>query len=185
MCQLTSQMKPNRAQMIDVVNTRIVSATHDGRLNFCPNCSATVFNQVIRWVRCAQPTHSITALMIIAAIERPMTWLRPAPRAGGSARTVSSIVVPPHRTVSGGGTRRPLTYFTVGCRVGVRLNFARFGVVASFYIVADDFEPPLLRIASSPSPLRGWWCPHCVVVGAPPVADGDVQHNPDDNYRRH
>jgi hypothetical protein len=71
--------------MIDVVNTRIVSATHCGRLNFCASFSATVFSQLIRWVRCAQPTHSITVLMIIAAMERPITWLSPAPRAGGSA----------------------------------------------------------------------------------------------------
>lgn len=73
MCQLTSQMKPNRAQMIDVVNTATGRATHAGRLNFVPIFSATVVSHEIRWVRCAQPTYSMNAPMTIAAIESPIT----------------------------------------------------------------------------------------------------------------
>ena len=34
-------------------------------------------------------------LITIAAIDKPITWSRPAPRAGGSARTVSSTLIPP------------------------------------------------------------------------------------------
>ena len=89
-------MKPNSAQMIDVVNTKTGSATHDGRSNFSPSHSATLVNHVIRCVRCAQPTYNITAPITIAAIDSPITWLRPAPRAGGSAaRSVRSTVIPP------------------------------------------------------------------------------------------
>ena len=49
-----------------------------------PAIPQRVVNQVIRCVRCAQPTYSITAPITIAATDRPITWLRPAPRAGGS-----------------------------------------------------------------------------------------------------
>src|ERR1700722_3441089 len=98
MCQLTSQMKPNSAQMIDVVNTKTGSATHAGRSHFPPSHSATLVNHVIRWVRCAQPTYSITAPITIAAIDKPITWLSPAPRAGCSAaRTVRTTVYLPPR----------------------------------------------------------------------------------------
>src|SRR6202044_2401431 len=97
MCQLTSQMKPNSAQMIDVVNTKTGSATHDGGSNFAPSQSATLVDHVIRRVRCAQPTYSITAPITIAAVVKPITWLSPAPRAGGSAarRVRTAVYLPP------------------------------------------------------------------------------------------
>jgi hypothetical protein len=46
-------MKPNSAQMIDVVNTRTGRATHEGRSNFPAMYSAKRFSQVIRRVRWA------------------------------------------------------------------------------------------------------------------------------------
>src|ERR1700727_585444 len=97
MCQLTSQMKPNSAQMIDVVNTKTGAAPHDGRSTFAPSHSAMLVNHVIRCVRCAQPTYSITAPITIAAIVKPITWLSPAPRAGGSAsrRVRTTVYLPP------------------------------------------------------------------------------------------
>src|SRR5580693_10706052 len=107
-------MNPNRAQIIEVVNTRTGSATHDGRSNFPPSHSAAVVNHVIRCVRCAQPTYSITAPITIPATDRPITWLRPAPRAGGSAaRTVRTTVLPP-ATPPRPDVFRARTYFTVG-----------------------------------------------------------------------
>jgi len=67
-------MNPNRAQMIEVVNTNTGSATHDGRVRtFPPSHSAAVVNHVIRCVRCAQPTYSITAPITIPATDRPIT----------------------------------------------------------------------------------------------------------------
>ncbi len=93
-------MKPNSAQMIDVVNTSTGRATQLGRWNFSPTLSARRANQVMRCVRWAWPTHSISNVITTAAIESPITWSNPAPRAGASATIVSSfdrIVVPPTR----------------------------------------------------------------------------------------
>ncbi len=100
MCQLTSQMKPNSAQMIDVVKISTGRATQLGRWNFSPILSAMRVSHWMRWVRCAWPTHSISSVITTAASESPITWVNPAPRAGASATIVSSsdrIVVPPNR----------------------------------------------------------------------------------------
>ena len=52
MCRLTSQMKPNKAQMIVPMNNAIGSATHGGRLNLRPVHSAKLLTQVILRARC-------------------------------------------------------------------------------------------------------------------------------------
>lgn len=52
MCRLTSQMKPNSAQISVAENSMMLSATHGGRLNLFPPRSAMFFNQVMRLVRC-------------------------------------------------------------------------------------------------------------------------------------
>ena len=66
-------MNPNRAQMIEVVNTRTGSATQLGRLNFSPIRSPARVSHSMRWVRWACPTHSIAAAITTAAIDRPIT----------------------------------------------------------------------------------------------------------------
>ena len=52
MCRLTSQMKPNSAQMSVAMNSAIGTATHGGRLNLRPAYSATLLTQVILRARC-------------------------------------------------------------------------------------------------------------------------------------
>ena len=48
MCRLTSQMNPNNAQMMDVVNIGTGKATQDGRLNLTPIQSAQRAGQLKR-----------------------------------------------------------------------------------------------------------------------------------------
>jgi hypothetical protein len=88
-------MKPNNAQMIDEVYTRIGSATHDGRLNFTPNQSANFSSQLIRCVRCAYPMPSMISDITAAATESPITWPNAAPRAAGapSATTANTTAI--------------------------------------------------------------------------------------------
>src|SRR5579875_1903455 len=113
MCQLTHQMNPNSAQMIDVVNTKTGNATHDGLSNLRPIQSAARASQLIRCVRCAYPVHSIDAATTAAAIDRPITWFSPAPRAGASARTATPTSLPPDQDhesqLAGQGVAHPLT----------------------------------------------------------------------------
>ena len=64
---------------------------HPGRpVEFAPIQSATRASHSIRWVRWPCPTHSITTVITTAAIDRPITWFSPAPRADGSAANVSA-----------------------------------------------------------------------------------------------
>jgi hypothetical protein len=59
--------------MIDVVKMSTGSATQLGRWNFSPNLSASRANQLMRWVRCAWPTHSINSKITTAATDSPIT----------------------------------------------------------------------------------------------------------------
>ncbi len=72
MCRLTSQMKPNIAQMIVEVNSRVGSATQGGRFIRTPTLVARVSSQVIRRVRCRTPIHNNAAVTIPVATETPM-----------------------------------------------------------------------------------------------------------------
>ena len=79
MCRLTSQMKPNSAQMIVAMNSASGTATHGGRLNLRPAHSANAVDpgDLPRPVQVTEP-HS-SAPMISATTVMPITWPIAAP----------------------------------------------------------------------------------------------------------